>query len=342
MKLDVYENKALNLTGTQPTQNENNVQNIEITVPEKYKDFNKKIVFILGDKVEWDFIPENNLYPITRKISKYKYVQFYIWLTKSNVDESNEDHNVVEIKDGDFRSITKELRFNENQDASDQISDEEIGAVNKVINLLEEEIIKVENLDLDIEKVGNKSTVTITKKDGSKKSVEIYDGQSGTGGGTSNYNDLLNKPSINDVELSGNKTLEELGIQAKGNYIEDSNYVHTDNNYTNEDKEKLDNVRNYDDTELRNEIDSKANKTDLHNHANKDILDNITSENINSWNNKSDFDGDYNNLSNLPIIPNKTSELKNDSDFITKAYVDGLLGEINTELSTLTTVGGGE
>lgn len=31
-------------------------------------------------------------------------------------------------------------------------------------------------------------------------------------GGTSNYNSLVNKPSINGVELSGNKTLEDLGI----------------------------------------------------------------------------------------------------------------------------------
>lgn len=35
---------------------------------------------------------------------------------------------------------------------------------------------------------------------------------------SSSYEDLDNKPSINNVELSGNKTLEELGIQQKGNY----------------------------------------------------------------------------------------------------------------------------
>ena len=38
-------------------------------------------------------------------------------------------------------------------------------------------------------------------------------------GGSSNYQDLNNKPSINNVELNGNKTLEELGIQPKGNYL---------------------------------------------------------------------------------------------------------------------------
>ena len=34
----------------------------------------------------------------------------------------------------------------------------------------------------------------------------------GSGGGTSDYADLNNKPSINDVVLQGNKTLTELGI----------------------------------------------------------------------------------------------------------------------------------
>lgn len=32
------------------------------------------------------------------------------------------------------------------------------------------------------------------------------------GGGTSNYNQLSNKPQINDVELTGNKSLHDLGI----------------------------------------------------------------------------------------------------------------------------------
>lgn len=33
------------------------------------------------------------------------------------------------------------------------------------------------------------------------------------GSGTSNYNSLSNKPKINDVELNGNKTSNDLGIQ---------------------------------------------------------------------------------------------------------------------------------
>lgn len=49
-----------------------------------------------------------------------------------------------------------------------------------------------------------------------KRSNKDYDfewvNQGGGGGGTSDYNDLSNKPSINGVELSGNKTASQLGI----------------------------------------------------------------------------------------------------------------------------------
>ena len=41
-------------------------------------------------------------------------------------------------------------------------------------------------------------------------------------GGTSDYTDLTNKPSINNVTLSGNKSLNDLGIQPVGNYALES------------------------------------------------------------------------------------------------------------------------
>lgn len=38
--------------------------------------------------------------------------------------------------------------------------------------------------------------------------------------GTDDYNELNNKPKINNVEIQGNKTLPELGIQPEGDYPE--------------------------------------------------------------------------------------------------------------------------
>lgn len=43
----------------------------------------------------------------------------------------------------------------------------------------------------------------------------IEGGGGGGGTGTDNYNELNNKPSINGTVLSGNKSLDNLGIQAK-------------------------------------------------------------------------------------------------------------------------------
>lgn len=42
----------------------------------------------------------------------------------------------------------------------------------------------------------------------------------------------------------------------------------------------------------------------------------ISSSDITTWNNKSDFSGDYDDLTNKPTIPTKTSDLQNDQEYI--------------------------
>ena len=65
----------------------------------------------------------------------------------------------------------------------------------------------------------------------------------------------------------------------------------------------------------------------------------ITPTDISSWNSKSDFSGDYEDLTNKPTIPTKTSDLTNDSDFVaqselsdyaTKSYVDDAVANVPT------------
>ena len=135
MKILAKQNRELIMINAQNTQNENDAEKIILKVPEQYEDFNKKIVFVTPDGNVWDIIT-NNEYLIKKAITKYKQVDFYIWLTKGDVD---------------FRSQTKTLKFYHNVDASDEITDEEIGKVNTVVNLLEEEITKVENLESQID-----------------------------------------------------------------------------------------------------------------------------------------------------------------------------------------------
>lgn len=188
MKILAKQNRELIMINARNTQNENDAEKITLQVPEQYEDFNKKIVFVTPDGTVWDII-KNNEYLIKKAITKYKQVDFYIWLTKGDVD---------------FRSQTRTLKFYHNVDASGEITPEEISGVNTVVNLLEEEITKVnnleteidgkleeidtaidnihtaiqetENLDLDAEKVGQTTTVTLTKKDGTVKTVHIDDG----------------------------------------------------------------------------------------------------------------------------------------------------------------------
>ena len=50
---------------------------------------------------------------------------------------------------------------------------------------------------------------------------------SGGGGGTSNYNQLSNKPQINGVELTGNKTSGDLNIGGGISYVDKINDIST-------------------------------------------------------------------------------------------------------------------
>ena len=84
-------------------------------------------------------------------------------------------------------------------------------------------------------------------------------------------------------------------------------------------------------TTVMNEIGTKADanhnhdtayatKSSEHTHSNKTVLDGITEENISSWSAKSDFSGNYNDLTNkpvIPIVPTKVSEFTNDAGYLT-------------------------
>lgn len=71
----------------------------------------------------------------------------------------------------------------------------------------------------NVVKVGDTATITITDKNGTTTAT-VTDGSGGSG--SSDYSDLTNKPKINNVELSGNKTTSDLGLFS-GNYNELTN-----------------------------------------------------------------------------------------------------------------------
>ena len=57
------------------------------------------------------------------------------------------------------------------------------------------------------------------------------------------------------------------------------------------------------DVDVTSQLQDYAKKTELHTHTNKTVLDGITNNKITEWDNKSTFDGNYNSLTNKPTIP---------------------------------------
>lgn len=134
MKVIAKQNRKLIMINAQNTQNENDAEKIILQVPEKYEDFVKKIAFITPDGVKWDVI-ENNEYLITKAITKYEQVQFYIWLTKDDVD---------------FRTEEQTLKFNVNHEVEGEVTPEEQTDMERVISILDSEIIKVNNKEQEL------------------------------------------------------------------------------------------------------------------------------------------------------------------------------------------------
>ena len=142
------------------------------------------------------------------------------------------------------------------------------------------------------------------------------------------------------------------------NFVVDANYVHTDNNFTTTLKNKLDGVaagaqvnvieivkENGTVLPITNktiDITVPTKTSDLNNDSgfitgytetdpvySASPSASITSSDISNWNNKSDFSGDYEDLINTPDIPDKTSDLINDSGFISEWVHD--LGDFSME-----------
>ena len=74
-----------------------------------------------------------------------------------------------------------------------------------------------------------------------------------------------------------------------------------------------------------------ALKTELHNHSNKSVLDNITNAKVTEWNNKSTFSGSYYDLTNKPIIPSIEG-------LATEDFVKNEIAKIDTSIDIVDSV----
>ena len=111
-------------------------------------------------------------------------------------------------------------------------------------------------------------------------------------------NDKLNAKGYATETFVTNKISE---ASLSGGEVDLSGYAKKEELHTHDNKDVLDTI----------------SKVDVHRHGNMSTLNSITSYKVSEWNNKSDFSGDYNDLTNKPTIPTKTSQLANDNNFLT-------------------------
>ena len=167
---------------------------------------------------------------------------------------------------------------------------------------LESEVneLKEGNINIDLTNYATKTELSLKVDKVTGKSL-ISDSEIERLSTLKNYDDSNIRSQLNDIE-------NEIDELRDGNIeIDLTNYV------------------------TKSELSTKADKTELHSHTNKTVLDGISSAKVTEWNNKSTFSGNYNDLTNKPTIPTKTSQLTNDSGFIGDSVFESLTLGIHTD-----------
>ena len=181
---------------------------------------------------------------------------------------------------------------------------EKVDAEMTTEELLDANINTTDNISATIENNGKLNTTVIEN------------------GNTTSYNSLISKPKINGIELIGNKTTEELNINADTIKVNNKTLNQVlEQTITEEDLAEKGYMTSY--TEIDPTVPAHVK--------------NITEADILRWDSNDDsFSGDYNDLRNKPLIPTKTSELENDIGFLTEVKVPTKVGELDNDVGFIT------
>lgn len=162
---------------------------------------------------------------------------------------------------------------------------------------------QMDNIDIEAEKQEHTTTITVTRKDGTSYQVEVLDGEKGDKGDKGEAG-AIKMTIVNELPLVGSDdTIYLVPITGEtGNNYEE--YIYVNNAW-----EKLGGIQV---------------EVDLSNYYTKQ-----------ETYSKSETNSLLNTKANTSDLPTKTSDLTNDSGFTTKTYVDNLVGDIETILTTL-------
>ena len=170
--------------------------------------------------------------------------------------------------------------------------------------------------------VNEDNTLTFHFSDGTEQTTSpiLIDGSA------TNYESLGNLPRINSVEIKGDKTLEDYGLDLSNYY----NKLEIDNKIDNINIPETDLSNYYNKQETDNQIDTKISQIDLTDYYTKNETNNQIDTKISQI--------DLTDYAKKNEIPKSVSQLTNDRNYATESYVatkisEAQLGEGNVDLS---------
>lgn len=171
---------------------------------------------------------ENNTYtiPVQNVITKEGKIEMQLVIT-----EGTQEENISVFKSNVFYLYcNKSINAVNEAPAGYELW---IETANAKLNLMDEALTEVDNLDIDANKVDTTTTIEITKKDGTTKSVEILDGEQGEQGipGQDGYTPQKG------IDYFTQEDIESLNIPTKLSQLTDdlgSSPVHTHSQYLTE------------------------------------------------------------------------------------------------------------
>ena len=152
-------------------EEENRAERLVFDIPEELSEYSKKICFSTQDGNTEDIF-EGNEYILTNAITKYKNVEIYLKFIKKLED------NKIEV----LKTSILQLNFGESFESSEEVAEEKVEIIDKLILDVKELINQVDTLNIDVERQEDGVKVTLTKKDGTKIETLVQDGEQGIQG----------------------------------------------------------------------------------------------------------------------------------------------------------------
>lgn len=224
----------------------------------------------------------------------------------------NNDNNIDVVISGE-ETVNTNIVNDGNIDTT-IINNKELNVNIQNTEKVDAEVTTEESLDASI---NTTKDVSATIKNNGELNTTIIEN-----GSVASYNSLISKPQINGVELVGNKTTEELNINANTIKVDDKTLNQVlEQTITEKDLAEKGYITSY--TEIDPTVPAHVK--------------NITEADILRWDSNDDsFSGDYNDLRNKPTIPTKTSELENDCGFLTEVKVPTKVSELDNDTGFIT------